>query len=231
MKNTWNMTAWAVAVALMAALIMTGCGGDDDDDNGETLTISGKQVYTVMGSDGGFEYTPYSGKVLNVFTGYWDTQDHKVIIQDAVGTISGSGILNMTINGAPANTRPITEFFDSSAYKNFTISARDTKGFRLNLFIIYGEDEEALSKQKLEDGLNEIITYIYVNHDVHITGQGTSYSVWEGYEEATSNIDLQFKKGWNALHWKEDQTREVTNISFSVGDSSDIKWCFWARRG
>jgi hypothetical protein len=257
------MTAWAVAVALTAALVLTNCGGDDNGDNdnkndvhpkltngnfGETLAISGKQVYTVKSTyteTGGTQrtYTPYSGTALTVSTGY--QENGNVIIQDAVGSISETGKLNLTINGVPAGlvTTPITEVFDefrASLYRNFTISARDTECVILEyLYINYGEQLEKLSRvnknESLNEALQEGIIYIYVNHDVRITGQGIATSV-TGYPASTTNIDLQFKKGWNALYARllatfnnaTDQLIDQKSSQY-VGDSSDIPWSFWAR--
>jgi hypothetical protein len=276
MKNTWNMTAWVVVTALVAALILTNCGGDDDgndDDNnngrppyltngnfGETLTISGEQVYTLKrtytaGYELGIEYTytPYSGKALTVFTGDWEDEEPWGFIKiSEVGTISESGILNLSINGAPATGRsrtgPLTEAFEDfeEVFKNITFSSTNATvtGLHLYVDVVDGESSHSLHKYSHSSRTTdsgepkddrEEIYYGYVNKDVHVTGEGTTTlfcfdDLEYDYKYITTNFSMQFKKGWNAFCEIDYKTYNpttntvISNISVYMGDSSDIKW-------
>jgi hypothetical protein len=247
MKNTWNMTVWALAVALIAALVLTNCGGGNDDNNGddndrppyltngnfgETLTISGEQVYNTTYGDG-WIFTPYSGEDLTVFLLYYDFVGEIVALweigSEEVGTISESGKLNLSISGehcdlSTINSNTIDWFRFRS--QNFSISNPDAQYYYLDLI---NRTAGGLRKVKVselivgsvEERNEEFISYIYFDRDVRITHQETSY---------IPNIDLQFKKGWNAFYERYFETsNRITNIhtykeSFYVGDFSDVKW-------
>jgi hypothetical protein len=252
MKHTWKMAALAVSLALAAVLVLAGCGDGNDDDNnngrppnltngyfGETLTISGKQVYTGESYEWNSSYMPYSGKPLTVIVGYHDEYNWGWIYTSEVGTISENGILNLSISGAPAiDKTPITEFFDGSSFKNWSISPNDAECIQLYLYINdydnrYYDGYNDLIKQNNTSTTNSeergTVYYLYVDKDVRVTAQGTTQTSEWG-SETSSNIDLQFKKGWNAFYGRWFSTYNqgtdtwTENFSLYIGDSSDGKW-------
>ena len=245
------MTIWAILV-LTAALVLASCGGEDDDNNnnnngpnltngnlGKTLTISGKQVYYEYFypnpfGEVYFTSAPYYGEGT-VYAGYDDAAGSVVITQE-VGTIS-NGILNLSI-GTPTHTIPIAEeYFNdiSELYKNFSISNPNAKVIDSRFFVADKTQQNRWISLGRDSWITDYtpgyiiyIYYYYFDRDVRVTGQGTT-TVFGGVPDIiiTTNIDLQFKKGWNALCWiysapEEDEDSEIWSLY--VGDSPDILW-------
>jgi hypothetical protein len=253
MKNKWKITVLALALALIAFLLPTCRSGGTRNGNkvyyGEKLTIKGKQVYMVIATstDNGLEYTlaPYSGETLVISMGYID-DNQDWLISSEPGTISKNGILNLSINGAPANIAPIEELFTEhitrpfrilpEEYENFSISSDDVKAAHLLLNVKTGEqewDREILNRRSSSPPHRgfayENIGYWYVDKDVRVTGQGTTTSAGPG-TVTTSDLDLQLKKGWNAVHhrslgiYNQGTYPVAYELLCHLGDSSDINW-------
>jgi hypothetical protein len=252
MKSKWKITVLAFALALITVLVLAYHSADIRSGNkayyGEKLAIKGK-VYTVIATftDDGPEYAlaPYSGKSLVISMGdIYDGKDWVTFSES--GTISKKGELNLSIKGAPANIAPIEELFTAhitspfqilpKEYENFSISADDVKAAHLVLTAKTGEqewDREVLYKRSSSPPRRgyayENIGYWYVDKDVRITGQGTTTSAGSG-TVTTSDLDLQLKKGWNAVHhislriYNEGTSPIARELSCDLGDSSDINW-------
>jgi hypothetical protein len=252
MKNRWKITVLALALVLIAVLFPACRSGGSRNGNkvyfGEKLTIKGKQVYTTIATptDKGLEYTlvPYSGETLVISMGYID-DNQDWLISSEPGIISKTGILNLSINGAPANIAPIEELFTAHVtrpfrilpeeYENFSISTDDVKAAHLLLNVKTGDNEwdrEILNKRSSPPYRGfpyENIGYWYVDKNVRVTGQGTTTSAGTG-TVTTSDLDLQLKKGWNAVHhtslgiYNEGNYPVAYELSCHLGDSSDINW-------
>jgi hypothetical protein len=150
-------------------------------------------------------------------------------IGSEVGTISESGKLNLSISGehgdlSTINSNTIDWFRFRS--QNFSISNPDAQYYYLDLVDRTGGIPRKVKASELivgsvEEINSEFIGYIYFDRDVRITHQETSN---------IPNIDLQFKKGWNAFYEGYFITyNRITNIStikesFYVGDFSDGNW-------
>ena len=242
MKNLYKSLAtqsrWLCAIALVAVIgfSFAACdngsgggdgGGDDGDDPsaylGEKIEISGEQVYTV--AEDGYTISKYDGNLSITDTG------------GGKGTIA-NGKLTFTI-GIPDDLEIMEGFFPSEGdkgadtwWKDIKYEPSDAQYFDIYGLHITGSkhdiDYNLLVKGNVSgtdnNGWWEEVSYVYVDRDVTITGKGATGDNHDGDTWKTEDFKLSFKKGWNAMCWKDSWKGDTETESFSLRNPKNAKW-------
>ena len=230
MKKSIQIIAGCAVLFAAALFTFTGCPTDGSgvgdsgvpsivpsDILGETLTISGQQVYSITNSGGMFGqpvYTPISG-------------DRSVDILWADGDAAiTNGKLNVTINGAPDQLSELwsltTGLFND--YKNVTIMEEEAQWTSLTL--IAGSDYlSKISSVFTTTSVpitvtSETVRYFYFDRDLTITGTGkTTQTTPESgvtVSTITKDFTLDLKKGWNPIYEKNIYKATVDSSTATV---------------
>ena len=204
--------------AIMLVFVLASCDNDGGSSGiGETLNLSG-DVYTVGNN---YNFVKYDGEDLTFTSNVGGT-----------GSIT-DGKMNFTV-GAPnaALLETIDALFEDFedeeeglglVYSNLTFSPTSAKGtylyFYINLSKIYMNDTGT-------SGSDEEVSYIYVDRDCSFSATGGTFDFLDlmGMEVTASNINLNFKAGWNTVNQKVNVTETSGSVSIKTGDSSSCKW-------
>jgi hypothetical protein len=191
-------------IVLVAAIgfSMTACPKDNPwpDNNGyfgAVLEITNQQVWMYLEQ----EAIP-------------SEQDAPVIHHTigGYGSITG-GLFNFSI-GTPYELYCWNFLIESDWYDNFTISEPNVKTSRLHiLHPIRGSIDIEM------ESVIGYVEYIYVDRDVTVRGRGK----YLGNHSRTTDINLRFRKGWNALYTSLTGYFN-TIVSRSIGDPEYLKW-------
>ena len=231
----------AALCAAMTAVIFTfaGCPTDGSDNGGgnsipsgslgDTLSISGEQVYIEAENEDGFGPPTYTNE-----TGNKTVTVHGATAEKA--EITG-GKLTLTITTAPASLQPVSSMTTGlgEMYDNVTATPADAKGTSLSLEV----DGHTLSKTNSTGsqssssitGIDESVMYLYVDKDLTITGKGktTTENFGIAFTTTTNNFTLNLKKGWNAIYTKENfsmtQSAMTATVTMSLGNPG-LKWTY-----
>ncbi|MDR0399716.1 MAG: hypothetical protein LBH51_02075 [Treponema sp.] len=239
-----------VLLLALALPVLTGCpqdsveGGVPDvaPDRPVPIGILGTgplvlegTIYTIVQARSGRPgYEKYSGSgKVEVYT----YQDKSLGAADL-----NAGEFSITIN-EPAALEQLNLSSYFSGWKNPRIAPADVEGVSIHLA---ENNERAISREEIfnyhgnENNYTcrqEYVWYFYVDRDVTIwlnreedagehKEEGITYSNSWTFEAAV----LQFKKGWNAVHFKLEQsvssTRQSETTSVSLGHP-DLKWIIY----
>jgi hypothetical protein len=201
---------WLIPVLVMA-LAMSSCDGDSGGGGlGDTLTFSGEQVYT-RGSGGNF--TPYAGADRTFSSNAGGT-----------GTITG-GKMSITV-GIPSLV-PMGTYInniDASMGANIFSYAEwnpaDARAADLDFTISLAKGNYSESATSMTE---EQVGYTYADRDCTITAAGGNTTI-NGIPTAVSKINLNLKRGWNAINIKATGTMAGVTLSINTGDLSSCKW-------
>lgn len=241
MKKSIQIIAGCAVLFAAALFTFTGCPTDGSgvgdsgvpsivpsDILGETLTISGQQVYSMTNS----------GEMLGqpVYTPIRGNRSVDILWADGDAAIT-NGKLNVTINGAPDQLSELSSLTTGlfNDYENVTITEEEAQWTSLTLIA----ESDYLSKISsvfttvpLTITL-ETVRYFYFDRDLIITGTGKTTQPTES-EAAVSTITKDFKlnlkKGWNPIY--EKTTYNVTGDSFTATETIAVanpalKWSYY----
>ena len=211
-----------VIIALVAVIgfSFAACGGDSggggDDPSpylGDTVTISGEQVYMWNESE----------KLIKF--------EDNLTIKDTGGGKGAiaNGKLTFTI-GTPTDLKDISEsFFKSNDWDDIKYEPSDAKWFYLDLQITDSNEYNVVGKENesgtLNNGWWEGVYYTYVDRDVTITGKGKTLPNYDpDHYEKTEDYNLSLKKGWNAVCEKESWKGTTDTTSLSLRNPKNAKW-------
>ena len=183
---------------------------------GNNLTLSG-QVYIqeINYNTMNYKYTPYTGP-------------NKTFTSEVGGTGSITGGKMSFSTGVPSDD--ILEPFklnnddEFDAYSDARVVPNDTRGADL--------DFEGISLEKTYINIidietysmtSEMVYYTYVDKDCTITATGGTQTI-EGKRVTIPNLNLNLKKGWNAVNMKIDYTATTGTVAISTGDLASAKW-------
>ena len=219
-KNIFLQGTPVLILALMLAVVgckQDGGGGGDDPDPflGETVTISGEQVYT---SDN-------EGK-LSEFTGDLKLKEDS----GASGEIKG-GKLTLTLVAPTTGLEVIDDDFGENfdgMWTEVTINPTGVKGLMLEGFEITDSDKYKVVyrgnvSETSKSITQEIVYYMYVDNDVKITGKGATETDEDGTYKI-DNLNLSLKKGWNTVYSKMSETDTTLTASVSLRNPKNLKW-------
>ena len=225
-----------VIIALVAVIgfSFAACGGDSggggDDPSpylGDTVTISGEQVYMWNESE----------KLIKF--------EDNLTIKDTGGGKGAiaNGKLTFTIGTPPVgvlkNIKDIfnwgledeDEYYFDGYYNNIKYEPSDAQCFLLRLNISGSSDYSYVDRGDVsgsdKKGWEEIVDYVYVDKDVTITGKGTTGSHGNGDDESdwtTKDFNLPLKKGWNAMYWKSSWEGTTETETMSLRNPKNSKW-------
>ncbi|MCL2600849.1 MAG: hypothetical protein FWD88_06685, partial [Treponema sp.] len=213
--------------ALALALVFTACGGDDNGGGaaalGTTLSLGG-QVYTI-----GFDLEPeaFPTNPSLSYARFTDTLEVRSLFRNGTGEVDG-GRLGFTVGS------PYTEELVSIGYllhgleyeiDGLTITPPDA----LAAFLLLETDAGDLVRGHLDvsmgggfgmelSAIADIVIHIYVDRDVAITGNGTTFTVEDmGMEIETRPVSMTLRTGWNAI-----RTRAVAtyNMFTNTGNAT-----------
>ena len=74
----------------------------------------------------------------------------------------------------------------------------------------------------------EFVVYVYVDLDVTITAEGTTLHKWDTI--ITDNLNIDFRAGWNAVHYNINFSNAGQLTSVALGNPSHIKWAVLPER-
>ena len=192
-----------------------GGGGDGDDPSpylGETLTISGEQVYTF--DEDAYKFTAFNGNLkLKEQSG-------------ASGKIEG-GKLTFTLVTPTSGLKGIDNFFEKAGYSEVKSDPPGAKYIFLMLYITesdeYGFVEKWNTSGTDTNYTDEYVWYVYVDMDAKITGKGTTTQEG-GYTYKSNDFNLSLKKGWNTVCDKSQGKGETETESMSLSNPKNLKW-------
>ena len=230
----------ATVVACLAVTIMySGCGKDKDknglslgDDKeptlgkasfGNTLTLSG-QVHTMTenatdlykkwtGSATVFAYGTY-GEDGDHFTGKVTKGQLSISIGQPVPDNSIEYLSTVEEIFGDWNLFMVNENYSDVKFTPTGVKAYDLWWLDTEEYGSIVKQNQSYSDQGMF--LREAI-YIWVEKDVRLTAKGKKSSIGS----STEDIDLQFKKGWNAVY-KKKAWADTPNL-LKLGDP-DLKW-------
>ena len=208
-----------IALIAVIGFLATACPEDDNGGGptflGDKLELSG-QVYLAKWND---DYTSLS---YQDFSGNLAIDDN----YGGSGEIK-NGKLSYSI-GVPTNLQTLDftdEYnYDGESYNNFSVSKSNVKGLIIWLSVdsndYYGvyKGNTAYNVQTSSSSRTiESVNYVYVEEDVTVSGSGktdtgsdTYDGVSETWKSTTGNLNLAFKKGWNAVYGKTEISQTFT---------------------
>jgi len=238
----------ALVVTITALFAFSACPTDGSGDPGgnysndtitvengvSTLKLSG-QVYTwSFNQNGNITYAPYTGS-KDIPASY-----------GGFGEIT-RGMFNYSI-GVPENLEPFSETeneinivgpyyipdLTEPYWDNFQIQPANVNFYFLNSF--YGDDTYPYSNWELfkmnlhmsdNRGQVEMVTYVYVDGNVTVSGKGKSITLIDVGHLTTTDLNLALKTGWNALYQKYFTTTPdiygIATSSVSLGNPN-FRW-------
>jgi len=237
-----GMIKWSDGTTAVAPGTLTGTGSTSDGGGGDgggggggsgglgnTLTLSGQvytQEYNISGSGNLIKYEPYTGS-------------NKTFTSDAGGSGSiTNGKMSFSIGTPSASTLEPFKFDAGTAevnmdvYSNIKVSPSDARGASVGVFSI------DLLKENINMSINantgaasitiEVVMYTYVDKNCTITATGKKV-VQGGINLTYPNINLNLKKGWNAMNVRVTSTSTGSGTgtgtaAISTGDLSSCKW-------
>jgi hypothetical protein len=209
----------AIVFGFTACPNPTGGGNSGEDDPcylGLTPTLSGQVYVYSYESD---TYSPYTGGTLTVYDPY----------EQWTGTIT-DGQFSITL-GTPEYLYPFDEDFIKSFpydYTGVTVSPNTAQQCLIDRFYIKNSSS-LLKMEYITDSSNEwvheYIYYVYVDQDLSITGEGSTY-IDDGYSYILEDLNLGLKAGWNTLlgKYEESEETETISLSFSLANPGHLKW-------
>jgi len=245
MKN-WKKCFGFIAIVAIIGLLVA-CpedGGNDGNENhdggflGNKLELSG-QVYLVSVDDN------YNASYQN-FIG-------NLSISPSIGGSGAvnNGILNYSI-GKPTNLETINVGIVESLFyywDNLHMSKTNVKGFYLSSLSVISNDYDLLQRFSYSTSIgnnsavetSESVMYVYVDKDCTLTGNGKTKEVSQSedlpFTITSSNFDIAFKAGWNAVYTKsvtittwtgaiDNPTNEniYSTVTVSMSAPSSLKW-------
>jgi hypothetical protein len=212
-----------LAVLLALALVLAGCGGDDESDDTDTGKITepttGQQTIS----------TPAGG--ISV-TGLPQTAAPQTDENTGATFSITDGKFSFTLPESPTNPRAVTEILGNGC----SASPEDA------LFVmVYGfnwEDENnwySMRRESTTETGGEItgesnIVYIYASKDVTVTSPAEEYSnEYEGKTEIwrSDAVTITLKKGWNLVQTDTSITTSgntTTNVSTAKIATKNVPW-------
>jgi len=213
MKITKKMMVSLLALALVFAFSGCDSSGGGDGGMGNTLSISGEQVYNPGGA------TVYSGPDLTVSSNVGFSGN----IEDGKLTFSA---------GTPAYLQPLDNFLTSggefaSFLSYFSYSPGGTQYANLQLTTSNGQLSKFAYSTSGTSATQEMVWFIYVDRDCTIARPAGTTSM-SGYNVTNQDINLNLKTGWNAvaIRYTIDNTAKTGTANVSSGNSSSCKWTF-----
>jgi len=255
-----------IALIAVIGFFATACpekDGDDEDGGysgnvggpaflGDKLELSG-QVYEHKSNNGIYSYQAFSGNLT-----IYDNDNH-----GGSGEIK-NGQLSYSI-GVPANLKPLDfeddynwELEDGDYfYNNFSVSKANVKGVIIDKLstdsngysnnVRKTNEAEAYNEQNGSYSYTyEEVYYVYVEEDVTVSGSGKTSTYSEPDDGVnytvkyiSGDLNLAFKKGWNAVYMKMEQAvtftgtiddpttlNETNTVTTSLSNPS-LRWVLW----
>jgi len=217
-----------LGLALSFTFSCSGGGGGDDDGNGpgggsfgDNLTLSG-QVYI---QDTEIDYNTMSYKII--YTPY--TGPNKTFTSNAGGTGTITDGTMSFSTGVPSDDilEPfkLDDMSDEIGYSDMQVQPSDTRGVDLEFSGIELEKTNInIIDIETYSMTSEGVFYLYVDKNCTITATGGIQTI-EGRKVTIPNLNLNLKKGWNAVNMKTDFTSTTTGtVAISTGDLPSAKW-------
>ena len=245
MKNTlkiFGIVILTAAVMLSMSTCDEGGGGGGSAFLGETLKLSG-QVWTVSMGETGITWIEFTGTTTVTAYSYDDETKTNVAL-GATGTITG-GQLSIEI-GVPTNLESgnFSEYESGGYWTNFKVSDTNVKTASLGLETATGFSLTRVQGTFSAESMSQdSASYIYVDRNVTITGKGgtqTSTCNCDEYggtcecdedgdpcdcggKTTVKDLNLNLKKGWNAITMKMAMNASGYEIGITEGVGS-TRW-------
>jgi len=226
-----KMPATLATFGLTFALVLTGCGDNDNGGGGaqaahfgNTLSLSG-QVWVPNWTDDGRELTRFTGnRAVSAYTFFWDsdTDTETIIPLSGTGSIT-NGQFNFSVGSPTAQQlRPIAILVDDLGYAfdNVQISNADVAFVDLWLEVPNGEFSRRYSwdsetATEIRDG-GDYVTFIFVDQNVTISGRGATRAFPEEGCDCEELDGACFCEEWNGECWCDSPPGTFTSSNFSI---------------
>lgn len=252
----FNEKILIIAVIAIIAISMSACKTDDSGPDfdggtvelGDTLKISGQVYICDLDAEYFPHYHPYNGATYSVFTPTVET-----------GQISTGQITNGKFNLSLGTPSPMFSFLiedlgiSEPNYKSTNVPSSPPQSLALKYLVDCGkspycvlsrENNTVENKNGTIYWANEWVTYVFVNTDATVSGEGGTYKniIYEEgieWDQTTITTDFNFtlKKGWNSVYHFQGGSYTINNntktaistITNSISLSNPpLRWVFWA---
>lgn len=217
-------------VLLLVAIAFVRCGNSNSNGYlGDTLNLSG-QVYTVQQDEEGKNtYTEFTGD-LDLME---DAEPGFGYAKIKKGKLSCKIVWKPDHNDLDEISELVDEI-EHEGWKQVVASNETVEYYVLASFPVEdSNDFEYLTKNITDkEGPSRKVSYIYFTKNVNITGKGKTNKFNDSYLNVnkTTDFNLQFKKGWNALLsskqflYNEKTMKMEIESSLTISNPSSVKW-------
>jgi len=221
-----GIIALAAVIGLSMASCDTGGGGGGRDAGGparfgEARTVTNQQV----------RHFNAQGQLVN-FTGALEIEQWGI---DVEGAVTG-GLLSFAI-GTPGSLRSIYSFIEDELewYGWSNVSSNNPSVYSFVLDEVHTTPDGFLARRGGTGTANYRVYYIWVSHDVTITGTGGPRTCTCGYCDCiywdgvcwcvstAGNLNLVLEAGWNAITWRFS----AAALTLTVANPGHVGWIWW----
>ena len=243
MKKRTQIIAGCAVLFTAALFMFTGCPTDVSDEGGssipsgilgETLTISGQQVYIFSDEYGAVKYTAIKANKDVEVAGLTLTEPDRAEIT--------GGKLTVSITARPGTLSNISFLASQlgAMYGGWDFVAAVPEDARFASLSLYVETSRELSNNYRTLSLSnfglastqESVDYVYVDQDLTITGTGKTQSIEDSgmnITYTTKDFTLNLQAGWNAIYTKLSVSGTLPSFtstaSMSIGNPA-FKWSY-----
>jgi len=208
MKKTMKLIG-IIAITAVILFSFASCG---EESPSSSLAVSGsapnnEQLYEYDHDSDAYIESTKNGKI---YVKYYSAEEYEI------GTVV-NGKLSFKLQEAP----PVEALFlleDDVA--GLTISDKNAKMGYVNLYFKDGSESYELY---YDDNTQNIDTEIwYLDRNVSVTGSHNS----DGYDEYTTYINFNFKKGFNTVYFK--RTEDSLTVTTTKPAGANLKWVLYS---
>jgi len=208
---------------VLLALGFTGCDNNGNGGSGgggsfigAQLSIIDMPVYNITHSETG-DVTwgaRFTGSGTVQEAGFMDWDAGSFVSVGGTGEIT-DGLLTFTI-GIPTQTRTVQQAFGDmeEVFNNTSISVPNARVAEINELRTWGSDFGGQLWRMWGDQ-EESVTYVYVDRNVTITGQGRTLTM-QGFTITTRNLNLDLRTGWNAITQIQTVNWATMTVTMSI---------------
>jgi hypothetical protein len=211
MKNAiklFGIVTLAAIIGFSMAACGGGGGGGDDGSLGENLNISLKAYLYHRPNDP----VPWQAGDIQITTK----------IPGIYGQIKGDTFTFSMGPPSSANMELASAFVANYFTEHYTyVSSSPSDAKVLDLWFIGLDIMGSYSPDNT--GTEEQVGYLYFDKDCTVQATGVDYYDEDGIHYIVSNVYLDFKRGWNAITFKEVFTETTITSSINMGKPSSIK--------